>query len=303
MNGVRQWWQDLTDLMLPGECGGCGRPRTVLCPACRAALGGSLPRRVRPVPEPPGLPAVYAAAPYTDAVRAILLAHKERGALGLGRALGEALAGAVGVGVGEGGEGEGPPAGPPSALLLVPVPSAPRATRSRGHDPTRRIALAAAGALRRSGTAARVAAVLRHRRPVVDQSGLDSRQRLGNVVGALGVTAAGKRVLAGGRVVLVDDLVTTGASLAEAARAVREALTDVYDGAAGGGVKARSAVLGPGAGQGPRGRWRTAGSGGPGGGERAGRGGIGVVCAAVVAVSPDSFLNKPELSVKSRRCR
>lgn len=104
---MRGWWQDLTDLVLPAECGGCGRPRTVLCPECRAALNGVAPRRVRPVPEPPGLPAVYAAARYADAVRAVLLAHKERGALALAGPLGSALAGAVWAGVREVCEPEG----------------------------------------------------------------------------------------------------------------------------------------------------------------------------------------------------
>ncbi|KUN36744.1 hypothetical protein AQJ30_19970 [Streptomyces longwoodensis] len=226
---MRGWWRELGDLVLPTGCAGCGRARGVLCAGCREALGGNVPRRVRPVPEPAGLPAVFAAAPYGDAVRAVLLAHKERGALGLGRELGVALAGAVWVGVGEGrGEGPTPAEFPlPLPLILVPVPSAPAAVRSRGHDPTRRIALAAAGVLRRAGRPARVAAVLRQRRRVADQAGLDSRQRRENLRGALVVAPGGARLLAGGPVVLVDDLMTTGASLAEAARAVREAVDSV----------------------------------------------------------------------------
>ncbi|MBM7092243.1 ComF family protein, partial [Streptomyces sp. S12] len=80
---MRAWWQDLTDLVLPPECGGCGRPRAVLCPRCRTALGRTGPRRVMPEPRPPGLPPVHAAARYADEVRAALLAHKERGALAL----------------------------------------------------------------------------------------------------------------------------------------------------------------------------------------------------------------------------
>lgn len=314
---MRGWWQDLTDLVLPAECGGCGRPRTVLCPECRAALNGVAPRRVRPVPEPPGLPAVYAAARYADAVRAVLLAHKERGALALAGPLGSALAGAVWAGVREvcepegggsasgcapgpwergyvGGEGQVREASASSTeardaeavtrgrgdwpgsdargrggdrqvgaegvaygsyvrsgaevltgggdaepgwgaggawrrgglgvpVLLVPVPSARRAVRARGHDPARRIALAAAAELRRAGMPTRVAAVLRQRRGVADQSGLNSRQRLENLSGALTVVPGGERLLAQGLVVLVDDLMTTGASLTEAARAVWEA--------------------------------------------------------------------------------
>ncbi|WP_225822965.1 ComF family protein [Streptomyces naphthomycinicus] len=232
---MRGWWQDLTDLVLPADCAGCGAPRTALCPRCRATLEGAAPRRVRPVPEPAGLPVVHAVAPYAAEVRALLLAHKERGALTLAGALGTALARAVRAGLGHGGPGGGgsgagagagggsdgsPWRGP---VLLVPVPSARWAVRARGHDPVRRMALAAAGELRRTGTPARVAAVLRQRRPVADQAGLDARRRLENLAGALEVTAGGGRLLGAGRLVLLDDLMTTGASLAEAARALRQA--------------------------------------------------------------------------------
>ncbi|MFI9339664.1 ComF family protein [Streptomyces sp. NPDC052773] len=308
---MRGWWRDLSDLVLPAECGGCGRPRTVLCPECRTALGGAAPCRVRPVPEPPGLPFVYAAARYGDEVRAALLAHKERGALVLSGPLGEVLAGAVRAGLGQaswsgggglgtgggavggagGGDvtGEGRHWGPGAPVLLVPVPSGRGAVRARGHDPVRRIALAAAGELRRTGTPARVAAVLRQRRAVADQSGLTSRQRLDNVAGALAVASGGARLLEGGPVVLVDDLMTTGASLTEAARAVREARADAVRGAAGGG-----------AGRGRRGDGardeRVSVVYGSGTRERTGariavpkEGGVDVICAAVIAATPDSF--------------
>ncbi|MFH8516448.1 ComF family protein [Streptomyces gelaticus] len=212
---MRGWWREISGLVLPVSCGGCGRPRVELCEECRAELHGGVPRRVRPAPEPVGLPVVHAAAAYENAVRAVLLAHKERGELGLAGVLGKALAGAVRAGTGHTGA-----VGP---LLLVPVPSARRAVAARGHDPTRRIALAAAGELRRGGTRAQVVAVLRQRRAVADQAGLGARQRQVNLAGALEVVAGGERLLAAGRVVLVDDLLTTGASLAEAARAVAAA--------------------------------------------------------------------------------
>ncbi|POX37067.1 phosphoribosyltransferase [Streptomyces sp. Ru73] len=216
---MRGLWREFAGLVLPVGCAGCGRPRTELCEECGRALyagGGRAgrrrgPRRVRPSPVPPGLPRVYAAAAYADAVRAVLLAHKERGALALAGPLGGALAGAV--------RGLRPGPGP---LLLIPVPSAPSAVAGRGHDPVRRIALAAARELRRGGTEARVLTVLRQRRTVFDQAGLGARQRQLNLAGALSATGGG-RLLRDGQAVLVDDLMTTGASLAEAARAVRAA--------------------------------------------------------------------------------
>ncbi|WP_369247029.1 ComF family protein [Streptomyces sp. R41] len=307
---MRGWWQDLTDLVLPAECGGCGRPRTVLCPECRVALSGAVPSRVRPVPEPVGLPVVYAAAPYEDEVRAALLAHKERGALALAAPLGVALAGSVRAGLGhvrrpgpggrpiapegrlrlgkgqlqdEGGRpgfGDGQPMSSRSGrawqeaaagvvrrpVLLVPVPSSRRAVRARGHDPARRIALAAAGELRRTGLPARVLSVLVQRRAVADQSGLNSRQRLDNLAGALEVAAGGARLLAdGGRIVLVDDLMTTGASLTEAARAVRaaEAMAEGAD-----LTEVTRRMVGTG---------------------EVGDTGRETICAAVVAAAPDSF--------------
>ncbi|MEU9000223.1 phosphoribosyltransferase family protein [Streptomyces caniferus] len=211
MQGV---WRELAGLVLPVDCAGCGRPRTELCAECRRALArdGRGARRVRPWPSPAGLPRVWAGAPYADEVRAVLLAHKERGALRLAGPLGEVLAGAV--------RGLRPGGGP---QLLVPVPSARRAVAGRGHDPVRRTALAAARELRRSGVGARVLAVVRQRRAVSDQAGLSARQRLANVAGALEVQGAAGRLLAGRSVVLVDDLVTTGATLAEASRVVTAA--------------------------------------------------------------------------------
>lgn len=213
---MRGWWQEISGLVLPAACGGCGAPRTPLCEECAQELHGSATRLARPVPAPVGLPEVSVAAPYADAVRALLIAHKERGALGLARPLGVALAGAVRMAAATAGGTAGP-------LLLVPVPSARRAVRARGHDAVRRLALAAARELRRQGIEAWVLPALRQQRAIADQSGLTALQRAENLAGALGVVPGAWRLLAGGRTVLVDDVMTTGASLAEAARAIRSA--------------------------------------------------------------------------------
>ncbi|WP_405582251.1 ComF family protein [Streptomyces sp. NBC_01190] len=222
---MRGWWQEITGLVLPVDCAGCGLPRTELCERCAGLLGGAATvRRVRPSPEPPGLPPVYATGRYGDEVRAVMLAHKERGALGLARPLGAALAAAVRrVGV----------VGP---LLLVPVPSARRAVAQRGHDAIARMARAAARELRGQGGQVRAVAVLGQRRPVLDQSGLTAAERLVNLSGA--VAAGGSRLplLGVAPVVLVDDLMTTGVSLTVAARAVT---------VAGGRVAGAAVVAGP----------------------------------------------------------
>ncbi len=224
---MRGWWEEISGLVLPVGCAGCGQPRVVLCDRCRSALSGRRSCRVRPTPVPAGLPPVHAAAVYADEVRAVLLAHKERGALGLAGPLGKALAGAIRAGC-------GPPGG--RGLLIVPVPSARRAVAARGHDPTRRIAFAAARELRRERRPARVLALLRQRRAVADQAGLTGPQRRANLAGALVVAAGSARLLRAAPVVLVDDLMTTGASLAAAAEAVTEA---------GGRVASAAVVAGP----------------------------------------------------------
>jgi predicted amidophosphoribosyltransferase len=190
---------DLLDLVLPRDCAGCALPGRTLCGACAAVLAGA-PVVHRPTPAPPGLPPLVAAAAYDGVVRSLLLAHKERGRLALTRPLGGALAAAAGV------HGRGP--------VLVPVPSSPAAVRARGHDHARRLAAAAA---RRLGV--RSAALLVQARGVQDQSGLDADARSANLAGAL----RARRRLDGLPVVVVDDVVTTGATLVEAARALTAA--------------------------------------------------------------------------------
>ncbi len=221
---MRSWCRELADLVLPVDCAGCGRVRSALCDGCREKLcdAGTV-RRVWPEPVPEGLPAVYAAGAYEDQVRAVLLAHKERGALRLAEPLGAALAEAVHAAIRGVGGGVGEGEAPHTPVLLVPVPSARRATAARGHDPARRVALRAARELRRGGVSARVLAVLRQRRLVADQAGLSAAERLENLSGALGAVSGSGRLLRDGPVVVVDDVMTTGASLVEAARAVRDA--------------------------------------------------------------------------------
>jgi predicted amidophosphoribosyltransferase len=198
----------LLDLVLPVTCAGCDDAPTWLCPRCRQALAGR-PREVVPAPAPAGLPPVRAVAAYDGVVRQLLLAHKEDGVLRLAGPLGAALSRAAGELVPSGRQG----------FVVVPVPSSRASVRARGNDPTLRMARAAARAL----SGARLLPALRHVRPVADQSGLGLSARRANLAGALAVRRRAGRLLDGRTVLIVDDLMTTGSTLVEAARAIRAA--------------------------------------------------------------------------------
>ena len=275
---MRGWWRDISG---SGAAGRLRRLRHASHGAVRGVPRGAERGR---------------AAPGAAGARAARAAGGARGRTVRGRGTGRAArpqgagcAGArpaAGHGSGGGGAGRGCP-GPHRAygpLLLVPVPSARRAVRARGHDPARRIALAAAGELRRTGTPARVLAVLRQRRAVADQSGLDSRQRLANLAGALEVAAGGARLLAGrpGRAGGRPD---DDRGLArEAARAVRAARAGGRRAEAGRAERVAKAAGGH----------AGCGNGGAAARRRSARRGR---CAAGL------FRNKPELTENLHRCR
>ena len=212
----RAWWTTLLDLVLPAECAGCGHTGSVevhegLCTSCVFALSGP-PTAVRPLRRPRGLPAVHALAPYRHPVPDIVIAQKERGRLDLARPLGRQLARAV--------RAAAPDTGP---IWLVPAPSTRATVRRRGQDPVRRMARIAAAELRALGRTANVLVALRQSRAVSDQVGLTHEQRARNLAGALSVRPAATARLALRPVVLLDDVMTSGATLADAARAIRAA--------------------------------------------------------------------------------
>jgi predicted amidophosphoribosyltransferase len=171
-----------------------------------------------------------AAGEYAGALKRLVNAHKEQGRFALARPLGELLATAVVDHVrSRGTAGAG---GLLPEVVLVPVPSRGPVVRNRGHDPLLRVTRHAAVRLRATGVRARVARLLRSARVVEDQAGLGARARSTNLRGSMTCPPARARGLAAGDVrvevagapivVVVDDVITTGATLLEAQRALEE---------------------------------------------------------------------------------
>lgn len=180
------------DLLLGSSCPGCSTPGWGLCGHCLASLAGALI-------DVPGELRVVAAADYRPVLVHAIPAFKDDGALHLARPLGRLLARAV--------AGLAPPAG----AVLVPVPSLPRAVRARGLDHCRQLARIAG-----HETGLTVASLLR-REAGSRQRNLDKATRAANLAGAMTSRSCQRPAI------VVDDVMTTGASLREAQRALSAA--------------------------------------------------------------------------------
>jgi predicted amidophosphoribosyltransferase len=142
----------------------------------------------------------------------VVIEFKERGRAELAVPLGAALALAVGAVI------SGVPGPASRPVALVPVPSSRAGLRARGRDHVRELTARAVGELRAVGVPATEARLLRRRGRVSDSAGLSATQRRANLAGTFRRVAA--RVPPTALLVLVDDVVTTGATLTEAAQAL-----------------------------------------------------------------------------------
>jgi predicted amidophosphoribosyltransferase len=192
----------LTDLLLPARCAACGTAGAAVCDRCLAVFGA---------PVAVGVPGVHALSAHRGAARDLVIAFKERGRRDLGPPLGAVLGRALPV--------VADPA-PDGRWWLVPAPSRRGAARRRGGEHVLRLARHAAAAL--GDGRAVVAPVLRLAPGVADSVGLDAAARRANLAGR--VLVRGEPLPPPGTpVVLLDDVVTTGTTAGECARALRAA--------------------------------------------------------------------------------
>jgi len=224
---LRAFARELVDLLLPPRCAGCGRglaERSALCARCNGALPRIEPeacpgcqdarapapgaRCVRCAAAPGPLDACCAAVWFEGAAAGFVRRFKYAapGLAGL-----DPAAEAVALLLAREAAARMPG---PAPLALVPIPLHPARIRSRGFAPAAVLARALARTL-----GAPAVGALRRVRDTPSQTGLDRPGRRRNVAGAF----APARPLPGATVWLVDDVVTTGATLGEAAGALRAA--------------------------------------------------------------------------------
>lgn len=185
--------RDALAVLLPVRCAGCGSDDRALCSGCRAALIPTVSERLVD-----GLP-LYVAFDYAGVARAVILALKEQGRTDMAAPLADAMAAVLGTAVRE---------HPDAALAVIPTGSTAR--RRRGYHPLGMI-------VHRAGAAHRW--VLAPARAAARQKLLGVGERSLNAADSLIAT----RRLDGRRFIVVDDVVTSGATAREAIRAIRAA--------------------------------------------------------------------------------
>lgn len=181
-------------LVFPTWCAGCDAPDTDLCASCRSLLAPEV--RGRTV----GGLDVRSALDFDGVAARVLRAAKEEGRTGLLRALAPALDAAVRAALVR---------VPDGAVALVPVPTSAAAMRRRGYRVVELLASQACLPTHR---------LLRVEGRAVDQRGLGRSERARNIAGRMRA-----RGVEGRSVLIIDDVVTTGATLREAARALEAA--------------------------------------------------------------------------------
>lgn len=205
---LREFLLDCLGLLWPTVCVGCGRHDRDLCVPCARELCNGKVERL----DPGGLGApCFVTGSYSGVTRAALIAYKHRGVFGLSRPLGKRLAAPLELACGA--ASRDPPA-------IVTVPSRTKRVRERGYQHLDVLVKVALRSLPQ-GVSARLMPVLRPLRGRTGQVGLDIQARQENAK-RVAVRKLWAPDLAGREVILVDDIVTTGATV-RAATEVLEA--------------------------------------------------------------------------------
>ncbi len=201
--------KNLADLIFPSRCIGCSQLGISICSNCRSSWHPHTYFREVSV-EGRSYP-VVSSVQYSPVASRVLLSAKESNIAAADKLLIDAISHSLAHFIKRFG-----------GRALVAIPSRRSATRKRGRnflsEITSEVAKISENEISFIDTQ-----LLVHSRSVKDQSALNSRQRLSNISGALAVPSKFKpRISAGniGPLIIVDDLITTGATLAEAIRAL-----------------------------------------------------------------------------------
>jgi ComF family protein len=202
--------QALLDLLLPPRCGGCGREGQALCASCRGPLARRMAERAG-IPigllstQPGGLVQLEWCSSFTGPARACLHTLKYDGERRLVEPLGGLMAErwrAAGIG----------------GDLLAAVPVHAQRRRERGFDQAELLAREVGRCL-----GLHFAPVLERAARTSAQHQLGRTARAGNVGGAFTVTERRRALVTGRWVIVIDDVMTTGATLNACATALVDA--------------------------------------------------------------------------------
>ena len=200
--------KSLAELIFPSRCIGCSQLGISICSICRKNWHPHIYKRGLKVlgNDYP----VISSIEYSPIASRVLMKSKESNHIAADQLLIKAIAHSLQYFLKNYGSGD-----------LVAIPSRISATRKRGRNFMQEITRSVANL-----ESLEYQELLHHKRAVRDQSQLNSQQRLSNVAGAF--SAKTNLAAAAGRgntepLIIVDDLVTTGATLAEAIRALRTA--------------------------------------------------------------------------------
>jgi ComF family protein len=201
---------DLGSVVFPAYCHSCnnvadeGQWAPLLCCAC----GDGFPLWDRVISVPGPLAGGHALSRFEGPAKDLLVALKYKGLLRAGKAIGARMAVASGARLCL-----------QRSELIVPLPLHWRRRWARGHNQ----AMTLVRGMVRNGHWGRACPALVRVRATRAQVGLGRRNRMANVSGAFAVRKRAAARVRGARVLLVDDVVTTGATAAAAATALKMA--------------------------------------------------------------------------------